>query len=374
MPSSYTTTFRYLPVSRLLLRRFLVPLFLYVALVACVTPYQTETKSLAGKILIVDGYITNQLGPHQVSLTYTADYTNAAVNFRADKATVYVTDSTGKRQDFLEVSPGLYRTPASFSGVTGQIYKLNITLADGRKYESVPEKIKAAPPVLKVYDEYTQKPIPNTKIFDKGFNIYLDTQDPATPGDYYRWKWTNFDPVIFCNTRSVQLRGNTVEYGYYCCQQCWDVRTCTGPTCLNATSDEAINGNAISRQFILRAPFETYERYYVEIEQLAISRAAYVYYKTIGNLTSSNGGIFDAAPASVRGNMRSLTNPNEQVFGFFSAAGAQKLPYVVDRIRGQGAPNSRVLPVPDPSVPPPPCAACVESDYRTRIKPRWWTF
>ncbi|WP_229376111.1 DUF4249 domain-containing protein [Fibrella aquatilis] len=359
---------------RLSLRRFLVPPLLYVGVMACVTPYQPETKSLPNKILIVDGYITNQLGPHQVSLTYTADYTNASVNFRADKATVYLTDSTGKRQDFLEVSPGLYRTPASFSGVTGQKYKLNITLADGRKYESTPETITAAPPVLKVYDEYTEKPVIGTKTFDKGFNIYLDTKDPATPGDYYRWRWTNFDPVIFCNTRSVTIRNNTTEYGYYCCQQCWDVRTCAGPACLNATSDEAINGNAISRQFILRAPFESFDRYYVEIEQLAISRAAYVYYKTIGNLTSNNGGIFDAAPASVRGNMKSLTNPDEPVFGFFSAAGAQKLPYVVDRTRGQGAPNIRVQPLPDPATPPPPCAACVESDFRTRIKPRWWTF
>lgn len=352
--------------------RVLTHLLIYSLMLACVTPYQPETKSLPNKILIVDGYITNQQGPHQVSLTYSADYTNAALNLRADKATVYVTDSLGKRQDFIEVSPGIYRTPASFTGITGQRYKLNITLTDGRKYESVPETIKPAPPILNIYDEYTQKPIPNTKTFDKGFNIYLDTKDPVTLGDYYRWKWTNFESIQYCDIRSVRQGNSYIDYGYSCCQSCWDIHTCTSGNCVSTKSDEAINGNAISKQLILRAPFESYSRYYVEIEQLSLSRSAYTYYKTIENLTSSNGGIFDAAPASVRGNMRSLTDPNELVFGYFSAAGAQKLPYVVDRTRGQGTPNIQ----PQPQVPPglPPCAACVESDYRTRIKPRWWTF
>ncbi len=53
--------------------RVLTHLLIYSLMLACVTPYQPETKSLPNKILIVDGYITNQPGPHQVSLTYTAD-------------------------------------------------------------------------------------------------------------------------------------------------------------------------------------------------------------------------------------------------------------------------------------------------------------
>ena len=167
---------------------------------------------------------------------------------------------------------------------------------------------------------------------------------------------------------------SAVEYGYNCCESCWDIIRCAGINCNNATSDEQINGKSISRQFLLRAPYTSTSGYYVEIEQLSLSREAYAYYKNLENLTSGNGGIFDVAPAPLRGNIVCVSNPAEQVFGFFSASGAQKVPYVVDRTKGLGAPNFVFLPPAPPQPPLPPCAACRESDSRTRVKPRWWPF
>lgn len=353
------------------LRPFL-HLLLYGLVLSCVTPYQPDTKSLANRSVIVDGYITDQPGPHQVSLSYTADFTNSAINLIVSGATVYVTDDQGKRQTFSDLGRGIYRTPATFKGEVGRTYKLTVMLPDGRQIESKPETIRPSPAIDRVYAEYTQKPIDNTTALNKGFDVYLDTKDPATPGDYYRWVWTHFEPLSVCEVRSVKQGSTSVEYSYACCDPCWDIIRCTGASCNNATSDEAINGKAISRQFIMRAPFASFSPYYLEIEQLAISRDAYVYYKSIENLTESNGGIFDAAPSSLRGNLVSVSNPGETVFGYFSAAGSQKVPYSVDRLKGEGSPNVVIYPPFPPSVPPPPCAACVESDYRTKIRPRWW--
>ncbi|MEZ0541063.1 DUF4249 domain-containing protein [Fibrella arboris] len=354
--------------------RYVLHLFIYGLLVSCVTPYQPETKSLAAKALIVDGFITDQPGPHQVTLSYSADYTSTAINFIVTGALVYVSDDQGKRQDLVDIGKGVYRTPATFQGQQGRTYKLFISLPDGRKYESKPETITPAPPIDRIYEEYTTKPIAGTKSIDKGFNVYLDTKDPATTGNYYRWIWTHFEPLTLCEIRTVTTRGVSNEYGYTCCQDCWDVIRCAGGNCNNLASDEQINGNAISRQFLLRAPYTSNTGYYIEVEQLSVSRDAYQYYKTIENLTSTNGGIFDAAPASLRGNIVSVTNPGETVFGYFSASGSQKVPHVVDRTKGDGSPNFIILPPPPPQPPLPPCSACVESDGRTRVKPRWWPY
>ncbi|WP_041258260.1 DUF4249 domain-containing protein [Fibrella aestuarina] len=352
--------------------RPLAHLLLYGLLMSCVTPYQPETKSLPNRSLIVDGYITDQLGPHQVTLTYTADYTNTAVNFIVSGATVYVTDDQGNRQSFSDLGRGVYRTPATFKGQPGRTYKLTVILPDGRRYESQPETIRPVPAIDNIYATYTQKSVGNTATFDKGFDVYLDTTDPATTGDYYRWVWTHYEFLDFCEVRSRFVGSTAVENSYSCCQKCWDIIRCTGANCNNAISDEAINGKAISGQFIMRAPFSSLTSYYLEIEQLSISRDAYIYYKSIENLTQNNGGIFDAAPSSLRGNMVSVSDPGETVFGYFSASGAQKVPYRVDRTKGEGTPNLIIQPPLPPSPPPPPCAECVESDYRTRIQPRWW--
>ncbi len=354
-------------ISQFWVRRLGIQWLLVLAVAACVTPYQPDTRSLPGKALIVDGYITDEPGPYRIRLTYTADFTAAALNYVVEKATVYVTDDKGNRQRFNELGLGLYQSPASFQGQVGRTYKLTIQLADGRGYESTPELLRPSPPIERVYDEYTEKAVEGTATVEKGFNVYLDTKDPATPGDYYRWTWTHFEPIVYCATE-VSPAGKTI--GYDCCGQCWDITRCTGNNCINATSDEQINGKTISRQFILRAPYSSTSSYYVEVEQLVLSRDAFLFYQTIENLTKSNGGIFDAAPAALRGNIRSLTNPGETVFGFFAASGVQRVPYLVDRTRGVGKPNTgpRVESAPQPSS----CVPCAESDYRTRQKPRWW--
>ncbi|MEZ0541064.1 DUF4249 domain-containing protein [Fibrella arboris] len=340
-------------------------------LLGCITPYQPETKSLDGKTLIVEGYITDRPGPHQITLTYTANFTYNAVNYIVDGATVYVTDDKGNRQNFTGIGKGIYRTPASFQGQTGRTYKLSITLPDGRRYESKPELIKPVAAIDRIYDEYTEVPTDGVSA-DKGFNVYLDTKDPATTGDYYRWIWTHFERLDYCNVVTSVVGGTATDYGIYCCEDCWDIIRCSGSNCVNTMTDEQVNGNAITRQFLLRAPFVARSGYYVELEQLSLSRGAYLYYKAIESLTKNNGGIFDVAPAPLTGNIVSVTNPGETVIGYFSASGAQKVPYVVDRNKGIGTPNFYYKPPPLPGIPP--CIACAESDYRTRIKPRWWPF
>ncbi|XWW45352.1 DUF4249 domain-containing protein [Fibrella sp. USSR17] len=360
-------------MNRIVLRLF-THLLIYGLIASCVTPYQSEPKSLTNSALIVDGYITDQPGPHQVTLSFSTDYTVTSLNFVVPGASVGVTDDLGNRQGFIEIGRGVYRTPASFQGQPGRTYKLTIALPDGRRYESKPEKIKAVPAIDRIYDEYTEKPIAGIATLDKGFNIYLDTKDPATTGDYYRWIWTHFEPLAICDIRTTTVGTTAVEYGYNCCESCWEIVRCAGINCNNATSDEQINGKSISRQFLLRAPYTSTSGYYVEVEQLSLSREAYAYYKNIENLTSSNGGIFDVAPVPLRGNVVCVSNPAEQVYGYFSASGAQKVPYVVDRTKGKGAPNFVFLPPAPPQPPLPPCAACRESDSRTRVKPRWWPF
>ena len=354
--------------------RYVVLALLNCWLLGCITPYQPETKALAGKTLIVEGYITDQPGPHQINLSYTADFTYTALNYIVEGAVVYVTDDQGQRQNFVGIGKGVYRTPASFQGKVGRTYKLSIALPDGRRYESKPEKITPVAPIDRIYDEYTEKPVDGGFRPDKGFNVYLDTKDPATTGDYYRWVWTHFEPLKYCSIVTVHAPngGNSVEYGLYCCDDCWDIIRCLDANCINTKTDEQVNGNSISGQFVLRVPFTANSGYYLEIEQLALSREAYLYYRNIENLTKSNGGIFDTAPASLRGNIVSVTTPGETVIGYFSASGAQKVPYVVDRTKGIGTPNFAYIPPPVPGAPP--CSGCIESDYRTRIKPRWWPF
>ena len=280
-----------------------------------------------------------------------------------------IEDNLGNREALREQAPGgIYQTRVGgIQGVVGRSYKLIVQTKSGIRYESSPEVITAAPPIDKLYAEYRNELVPGTSIRKQGWDVYLDTKDPETTGNYYRWEWTHYEAISVC--QKTLVRSGTSYTGSYCCTPCWDITRCYN--CISVNSDADINGQAISRQLIMRAPYTSTAPYYVEVEQQALSRGAYQFWKSVRGLVNNTGGLFDAAPQTVQGNIRCISDPNITVYGYFGATGVSRLPFYVDRSQGQGVPEMD-LPV---DVPPlAPCVACENSIYRTPIKPQWWVY
>lgn len=349
--------------------RSLLPLLLFPLLVlSCVTEFQPDAVSLP-PALVVEGQVTDQPGPYTVRLTRTADYSYKALNLLETGAVVSIEDNLGNRETLREQAPGgTYQTRAGgLQGLAGRSYKLTIQTKSGTRYESQPEVITAAPPILKLYAEYRNELLPGTSTRKQGWDVYLDTKDPETTGNYYRWEWTHYEAISVC--QKTLVRSGTSYTGLYCCSDCWDITRCYN--CISVNSDAEINGQAISRQLILRASYTSKAPYYVEVEQQALSRGAYQFWKSVRQLVDNTGGLFDAAPQTVQGNIRCVSDPNVTVYGYFGATGVSRMPYYVDRSEGQGVPELD-LPVNVPT--PSPCVACENSIYRTPIKPRWWVY
>ncbi|MGA0558128.1 DUF4249 domain-containing protein [Larkinella sp. VNQ87] len=345
-------------------------LILTMLLCQCITPINPDTRTLP-RSLVVDGLVTDQPGRNRISLSVTADYTATSLTYVIERAEVLVTDNTGQRIPFLETSPGYYQPDTNWRGIPGRSYTLNIRLSDGREYTSQPELLQPVPPIDSLFVEYTEKPIPNTNAFDKGFDVYLDLKDPATPDNFYRWSWVHYERLAYCGTVKIPECPNCqnyVEYSLSCCGQCWDIVRYQNQ--INIASDQFINGNLLSRRPILRAPFSSYLPYYVEIEQQSLTKEAYQYLIALNDLIQNTGGLFDAAPVTLIGNMSRIGHPNELVLGYFGASAMVVRPLIIDR---QTAPSFPTLVISPPPLPPPgACTSCVESPFRTQKKPRWW--
>ena len=334
--------------------------------VSCVTEYEPASVSIPPS-LIVEGQITSQPGPYTVKLTRTADYSFKALNLLETGAIVTISDNLGNQETLRETTGGTYQTAATgMQGVVGRSYKLTIQTKAGKRYESAVEVMQAAPPILKLYYEYTKEAGGLTAAKNQGWNVYLDTKDPETPGNFYRWDWTHYEFTDVCFQK--ELKGGALT-GLGCCSNCWNITRCY--SCISVTSDVNINGKAISRQFIARVPYKSKAPYYLEVQQQAISAGAYQFWKSVKGLVNNTGGLFDAAPATVQGNIRCVSDSTTAAYGFFSAAGLSESYINVDRSDGQGTPDlDPPVTVPQPSA----CYACENSIYRTPIKPRWWQF
>lgn len=354
--------------------RFFYGLVLALLLLdSCVTPFQPDTVRRA-RSLVVEGLLTNQPGPHTVTLSYTADYTVGAANLRAEGAQVTITDEGGQAQALTEIDAGVYRTPVAYYGQVGRAYTLTIVTKDGSRYDSQPERMKPVPKIENVYWKYTEVPVAGTRTTDKGFDVYLDTRDSASPGDFYRWTWLHYDRINVCDIRSLPNANPAIPYSFLCCTPCWAIRRCENGNCLNIATDVNINGNAISGQFILRAPYDRTDRYYVEIEQLSLTRTAYQFLNQVDKLIKNTGGLFDIAPINVGGNMMNKRDPTDPVFGYFGVSAASVRVLEIDRSQVSSNPSLQPPLPPEPPFPPGPryCVECAESPARTATKPRFW--
>jgi hypothetical protein len=149
--------------------------------------------------------------------------------------------------------------------------------------------------------------------------------------------------------------------------KCWQIENCKG--CIILANDKYVNGNKIAHIKIGTAPYDDTTPYYMLIEQLAISKQEYDYWNIIKGQTNNSGGIFDTPPATAFGNMTNLKDKSEQVLGYFSVAGVNKVGYSLLRNGIKNQPfEKRYVGALGYIF----CDECTPNEFRTETKPLNW--
>lgn len=307
-------------------KRLCISLLLIGLLAACVDEVGLPIRQVERR-LVVEGLITD--GPFPwVRLTYTGFYNSAnpaPPELTVNDALVTIRDDRGRQvrlvpDPFVPAYYGL--RDSSFAGEVGRSYTLSVTLPNGTRYESRPERLNPVPPLDPLRAQYRRQNI-NTGQPDV-YDVLIDTQDPPIPGNYYRWaslaylrRWAQFDPQHPppsalgppCNTCSCWVP----YYG-----SLGDVQ-----------SDALVNGNRISGRVALTAPIYAVGAQYVQVQQYSITRAAYQYWTLFEQQLTRTGSIFDPQPASIEGNVRAVADTNQRALGFFGASAVSQQRLVI---------------------------------------------
>ena len=328
---------------------------------SCIDKFEVKEATVSRK-LIVDGTITNLPGPYFVQLSSSVPFNSPKLTDLINGADVSISDNFGNIYPLKDFSNGVYRTDsATFRGIVGRLYSLNIKTLDNRQYQSTPEKLLAPVPI----DTVTSKYVPQT--LAKGFDVFVKVKDPSLSENYYRWKWRNYEAIDICRISRLKNDQGSFIYLSPCCQQCWEITTSYGSLAL--FSDDLINGKTFTQK-IANIPYNNIYDYYMQIEQYSVSKENYTYWNLVQGQISNSGGIFDNTPAFIQGNVFNIKDPNEQVLGIFNVMGAiKKITYI-----------SRNVPGEIPTIPSPisgtvitlrECLEC-KGDSRTPIKPEGW--
>lgn len=294
-------------------------LLLMACLQACVDPFELQTGT-EQKSLVVSGMITDQNNPelNKVTLTWTAPFDSKnqrVVVERVNNATVTVQDNFGNSMPLYEgARNGVYTLGADdYQVEQGRSYTLHITLSDGREYTSRPELLRPVPPIQGISYEFKQfiDVVRNSAgmLIERrsvGFEVKVQVQDPAERGNYYRWD-TEGVFEFHTNVGDAPLPA-----------ACWSNMGSIN-TKVVANDDRLVNGRYFEQPVVV-VPADIPTKYRIKIRQFSITAGAHEFLRLFNQQQASVGSIFDPPPARINGNLYSLTDPEEQVIGYFSAS------------------------------------------------------
>lgn len=233
-------------------------------------------------LLVIQGEITDKESPHYVDIYLTNPYLGSDSYSLITDAEVVLFENESVVDTFNIQPTGRYKS--NYQGSLNSFYTILVTMNDGSTYESIPEKISRVNPIDSIYAEFE----PETPFTDAGYTVYFDTYEPAGRGDFYRWK-------TYFNNQLVN-----------------------DPFFIRVSDDEFVDGNEINEFQVNFEPLPAGDT--VRIEQMSISRGNFEYWSLILTQTAQVGSNFDPPPAPIRGNIVSISNPDETVLGYFSAS------------------------------------------------------
>lgn len=299
-------------------------LLLLLGLQACVEPFELETGG-EDMLLVVDGLLTDQNRPdlNKVTLSWTAPFdskNNIAVIHPVLGAVVEVRDAQGQAMRLTEgkrevyTSRGVYTLEESeFKAVAGKNYSLHVRLADGREYASRPELLTPVPAIQSINYEFKEfiNVVENgagelVEQKSVGFEVKVQVQDPEEQGNFYRWD-TEGVFAFYSNTGEAPVPA-----------LCW-ANVGSINTRVAATDDRLTNGRLFEHPVAI-IPADIPTMYRIRIRQYSLTAEAYEFWRLLNEQQSNVGSIFDPPPAQIKGNLYSTTNPEERVFGYFTAS------------------------------------------------------
>ncbi len=286
-------------------------------------------------LLVVDGLLHNGTGPYTVKLSYSSPVDNPLF-IPAGFFHVKIVDDLGVSTALTESEPGIYTTADSrLQGETGRKYKLYLTSPNGNKYESDWEEIHQEVGIDSVYAQYEYHSDPDLNHTPEGYQFYISSETAPDDSACFYWNmvetWEFFSDYTLDFTYSGYIEPFPNPDTVY---HCWATEVVPQIFVLNTSNLSQPKATNFPLHFVSTDTKRLTVKYSVLIQQMVISPAAWKYRDQINSLISDDNFLFASQPFQVKGNIQCVENPEEQVLGYFTAAGISTRRVFLDRPPG----------------------------------------
>ena len=354
------------------MRNALIISIAIVLITSCRERFDFEYGAVPDGKVVVDGFITDRATNHAVRVSY-----STTINDRDQVETLFVSDASVRIYDdqgqFTELTydrSGLYRTAPLYKAEEGRSYRLEVVLANGEVYES---PFKTMPPASPARVELTvaggtQEIFSNNRFADEsGARV---TTQVAQDGQTHYYQWLTGRYYIFDAADAGDFDNEMYRYCY--------VRD-FDPQVINLLKDSPLSASTATTYEVeldfIPLSGNMYRDYGVEARLLTLNRDDFEFWELVQDLYENSGGLFDAAPFSLRGNVTN-SQTGEVTLGYFGVyrESMDRHFFLYDEL---GFPRIDFIPcfVPRPPSLPHPCMDCrlaqLEENYGIN-RPEWW--
>jgi hypothetical protein len=295
-------------------------LLLIPLIYGCVDPISFETGTDSSQIIIY-GHFSQLQQDYTIDISRTSGF--GILPNPISGACVKIMDGIGNFADYQEVEPGKYLlTPDKLQGVPGRSYQIEIILADGISFLSMPQVLPEPVEPDDLYFEIGSTQIlgGSGSLIDKTvLNVFIDTPLPSSSEAITHLRWTVEEVYSFVDRSCGPF--DPAETCYF----------------IDPIDDAEVllfenqgGGQDYLTRFRIRTrelvPFDEFTaRHYFLVSQHTISKQEFDYWEKIDAVANQSGNLFDVQPAAVSGNI--YQKGDEQVFalGYFAVNAEIKL-------------------------------------------------
>ncbi len=204
------------------------------------------------------------------------------------------------------------------SDVAGK-YKLGVDIPGYGVYESELMPVQIAPPIDSV--SYSVAP--------DGVSLSVDvTTHDSDNKDILYCKWSFEEDWEFSNRYMPKIGYDMYSRTMFVLEdeQIFPTRYCwnkSGNNSVTVGSAERVADNIIYRKpitSIANTDLKISYLYSILVSQTALNKDGYIYWSTLQKNTNQTGGLFAPQPSELRGNIRSVNNPEESVLGYVNVS------------------------------------------------------
>lgn len=302
-------------------KRFLYKIFIVTILASitsCTTPYNYTTNEF-DEVIVIEATITNQLKKQEIKLSKSYKFEESAPIFETG-AIVTVTDDLGNVYDFNEANSS-YLSVTEFKALPDRTYRLNVKTKEGKSYSSSNERLTVETNLDDIVPTIT------TKDGIEGVEIRAKSFDPTNSSKYYRYEydetykviapqWVDREAVASYSPKPgiITLKKRTTE-----AKTCYSTKN-SDQIIITSTSKLSEDRIDFPVRFIASTDYTIANRYTINVKQFVQNLAAYTYYQTLDDLSSSESLLSQNQPGFIAGNIKSDYNSNEKVIGFFDVS------------------------------------------------------